>query len=313
MSPIGALVALTASAVAGVLLMVSALLQPAPRLERVIAHLQRGGERGTSGSTGTKIGSRQSSLGTRSLRESITGGRLLAPMVAVAERHPRLTPTAAQLAVVGRTFDHHVTMLTAASLLGLAGPPVVLVLLQVSGVIGLSWYAPAGAAVAGAVLAPVLMHSSTIEHANAIRNDLRYQVSAFLDVVTMLLAGNTGYEGALEQAALAGDGRLFVELRRRMREAGARGASLTDALENAGAELGLEELERIAAAAALSAAEGAPVARTLAAKCASLRAALATEQETEARLRTSRLTTPIVGMALIFMSLVIYPALSFSI
>ena len=30
------------------------------------------------------------------------------------------------------------------------------------------------------------------------------------------------------------------------------------------------------------------------------------------RLRTSRLTAPIVGMALIFMALVIYPALSFS-
>ena len=73
-----------------------------------------------------------------------------------------------------------------------------------------------------------------------------------------------------------------------------------------------DELEQVAATAALSAAEGAPVARTLAAKCATLRAALSTEQESEARLRTSRLTTPIVGMALIFMALVMYPALSFS-
>ena len=74
----------------------------------------------------------------------------------------------------------------------------------------------------------------------------------------------------------------------------------------------VEQLEQIAATAALSAAEGAPVARTLAAKCATLRTALSTEQELEARLRTSRLTTPIVGMALIFMGLVIYPALTFS-
>ena len=312
MSPIGVLVASTAAAVAGVLLLVSALLQPAPPLERVIAHLQRTGERDDPGFTGTATESRQSALGLMSLRDSANGRRLLAPMSAVVLRHPKLIPTGAQLAVVGRTFDQHVALLAAASLLGLVGPAVVLVVLQLAGVIGLSWFASASVALAGGVLAPVLMHSSTIERADAIRNDLRYQVSAFLDVVTMLLAGNTGYEGALEQAALAGDGRLFVELRRRMREAGARGASLTAALQSAGAELGLEELERIAAAAGLSAAEGAPVARTLAAKCASLRAALATEQETEARLRTSRLTTPIVGMALIFMSLVIYPALSFS-
>ena len=97
-----------------------------------------------------------------------------------------------------------------------------------------------------------------------------------------------------------------------MRESGARGMSLTEALRRTGTELGLDELEQVAATAALSAAEGAPVARTLAAKCATLRSALATEQESEARLRTSRLTTPIVGMALIFMALVIYPALSFS-
>ena len=97
-----------------------------------------------------------------------------------------------------------------------------------------------------------------------------------------------------------------------MRESGARGSSLTDALQRTGVELGLEELQQIASTAALSAAEGAPVARTLAAKCATLRSALSTEQESEARLRTSRLTTPIVGMALIFMALVMYPALNFS-
>jgi tight adherence protein C len=312
MSPIGGLVALTGVAVVGVLLMVSALLQPAPPLERVIAHLQRGGQRTGTGSIDRANPTLQPSLGMASIGESTTARRLLAPLITVALRHPKAVPTAAQLAVVGRTFERHVALLATGSSLGLVGPAVVLALLQFAGVIGLAWFAPAIVAVAGSVLVPVLIHSSTIERANVIRSDLRYQVSAFLDVVTMLLAGNTGYEGALEQAALAGDGRLFVELRRRMREAGARGVSLTDALENVGAELGLEELERIAAAAALSAAEGAPVARTLAAKCASLRSALATEQETEARLRTSRLTTPIVGMALIFMSLVIYPALSFS-
>jgi tight adherence protein C len=160
------------------------------------------------------------------------------------------------------------------------------------------------------MLGAFILHTATVDEAARIKSDLRYQVSAYLDVVTMLLAGNTGYEGALEQAAHAGDGRLFVELRRRIRDAGARGASLTEALRRTGVDLGLDELEQIAATAALSAAEGAPVARSLAAKCATLRSALATEQESEARLRTSRLTTPIVGMSLIFMALVIYPALS---
>jgi Flp pilus assembly protein TadB len=93
--------------------------------------------------------------------------------------------------------------------------------------------------------------------------DLRHQLGAYLDMVTMLLAGNTGYEGALEQAARAGDGLLFRELRRAMREVGATGQSLVRALERVADEYGIVELEQVAATATLSAAEGAPVARSL--------------------------------------------------
>ncbi len=293
MSTIGVIVLLTLLGAFGLLVFVGAWMQPAPTLQRTLDHLRR------SGSVTPSAG------GAR--RARLVGG-----LVDVARSNPRLLPSDAQLHVVGRTVDQHVSYLGLAALGGLIAPGLLGALMQRAGLIGLGWFAPVGPAVAGAILGPLVVHSTTVERAAAIRTDLRYQVSAYLDVVTMLLAGNTGYEGALEQASRAGDGRLFAELRRRMRESGARGASLTDALDRTGRELGLVELEQIAATAALSAAEGAPVARTLAAKCATLRAALATEQESEARLRTSRLTSPIVGMALIFMALVIYPALTFS-
>jgi Flp pilus assembly protein TadB len=298
-SPVGSIVALTAVGVAGVLLVIYGWLQPAPSLRRTIEHLQRSELNDGRSSTATSLAGRQPQ-------------RLVPPLVRVAERHPGLLPTSAQLQLVGRSIDQHVVYLVVAALGGFVLPPLAFGLLQSAGTIGVSMYIPMLAAIGFALLGPLLVHTATVERAVEVRTDLRYQVSAYLDVVTMLLAGNTGYEGALEQAAHAGDGRLFAELRRRMRESGARGLSLTDALHRTGRELGLDELEQIAATAALSAAEGAPVARTLAAKCATLRTALATEQESEARLRTSRLTTPIVGMALIFMALVIYPALSFS-
>lgn len=293
MSPTGTLALITAIGIGGVLLAVSGWLQPAPTLHRVLAHLQRpaGGSAESGGAAGR-------------------AGRLAGSLADTARRYPRLMPSDAELALVGRPAEQHVVLLVGAAFAGFALPPLVMSILQSTGLVGLGWFVPAIVALAGAVVAPLLVHSTTVEEADRIRSDLRYQVSAYLDVVTMLLAGNTGYEGALEQAAHAGDGRLFAELRRRMRESGARGSSLTDALRQTGVDLGLDELEQIAATAALSAAEGAPVARTLSAKCATLRSALATEQESEARLRTSRLTTPIVGMALIFMALVIYPALS---
>jgi tight adherence protein C len=292
MNSVGLLTLLTIVGIGGVLLAISGWLQPTPNLRRVVAHLQRQPATPAHGIAGRR-------------------DRFLQSAATTARRHPRLMPTDPDLALAGRTPEQHVVWLVLAAFTGFVIPPLVLSLLQASGIVGLGWFVPLGLAAAGAALGPLMLHASTVEKATRVRSDLRYQVSAYLDVVTMLLAGNTGYEGALEQAAQAGDGRLFAELRRRMRESGARGSSLTDALRRTGMDLGLDELEQVAATAALSAAEGAPVARTLAAKCATLRSALATEQETEARLRTSKLTTPIVGMALIFMSLVIYPALNF--
>ncbi len=146
--------------------------------------------------------------------------------------------------------------------------------------------------------------------ATAARQAVRHELSAYLDVVAMLLSGDSGYEGALRQAADTGDGLLFNELRRRMQDATQTGRSLVEVLGQTGDWFGVDEITQVAATLTISSAEGAPVARSLAASCASLRSALAAEHETEARLRTSRLTLPLVLMALIFMAVVIYPALA---
>jgi tight adherence protein C len=229
--------------------------------------------------------------------------------VVLADRLPVVVPTASDLRLIGRTTEAHVLLIGSIAVLGLLGPGVVVAALRASGAVAPSLFIPAVGGVAAAVLGPALVHAATVERAAEARADLRHQLSAYLDVVTMLLAGNVGHEGALEEATRAGDGRLFRELARRGREITATGRSLVEALDEAGRDLDLDELRQVAATAALAATEGAPVARTLAAKCATVRSTLATDHETEARLRTSRLTAPIVGMALIFMALVIYPAL----
>ena len=292
MAGVGTLVVMSVLGVAGLLLVSSAMMQPAPPLHRALAHLRRP----AAVLTGPPSGRPAPRIGRWLARSDPARGWL--------------DSVAAELHLARRSPEEHALRLAAAAAAGFVVPLAGLSVLHLTGAAYIRWYLPLGVSVVGAVTGPVLVHLHMLERSASERTDLRYQLSAYLDVVTMLLAGNTGYEGALEQAAHAGDGRLFVELRRRMREAAALGASLTSALDRGGGELGLDELEQIAATCTLSAAEGAPVARTLAAKCATLRAALATEQETEARLRTSRLTAPIVGMALIFMALVIYPALS---
>jgi Flp pilus assembly protein TadB len=296
MTAVGWLVLTAAAGAGGLVLCVDGWRQPRPPLDRVITHLRR------SSQTDTGRGPEISAM----MRPVRAGGRRLASFA------PGLFPSAVELRLVQRSLDSHLATLACSALAGALGPVVVVGALQALGVVSLGVFVPLGLALVGLVAGPLAVHATVAERARDVRTDLRFQLSAYLDVVTMLLAGNSGHEGALEQAAQAGDGRLFVELRRRMREVGATGKSLVEALSTAADDLGLVELQQVAATTALSSAEGAPVARTLSAKCSTLRSTLATEQESEARLRTSRLTAPIVGMALIFMALVIYPALSFS-
>jgi hypothetical protein len=213
------------------------------------------------------------------------------------------------LRLIGRSVDVHVGILVLAAIVGLVAPTIVLGALRATGVVSIGVWVPAGLAVATAVVLPALIHSDALTRAADVTIDLRHQLGAYLDMVTMLLAGNTGYEGALDQAARAGDGLLFRELRRRMREVATTGHSLVRALDLVADDYGIVELEQVAATATLSATEGAPVARSLSAKCSTLRSTLAAEQEAAARVRNDKVTPPLVGMALLFMALIIYPAL----
>jgi tight adherence protein C len=218
----------------------------------------------------------------------------------------------ADLRLVRRPLEVHAAYLVAAMVAGLFGPSLLLAIGQEVGVLSIGMLAPLVLAVAGAIAGPLLVHTSMRSAAARQRNDLRYQLSSYLDVVTMLLAGNVGNEGALRQAAQAGDGRLFVELRKRIVVAETSNRSLVAALAQLGDDLDLIELQQISASASLAASAGAPVAKSLAAKCATLRSALSSEQETDARVRTGKITVPLVGMSLLIMAAVVYPALNFS-
>jgi Flp pilus assembly protein TadB len=211
-----------------------------------------------------------------------------------------------------RPKEVHTAYLVAAAVAGLFCPSMLLTVGQMMGAFSIGIMLPLLVALVGATVGPLIVHSSMRSTAAMLRNDLRYQLSSYLDVVTMLLAGNVGNEGALRQAAQAGDGRLFIELRRHILVAETSNRSLVSALGQLGDDLDLVELQQVSASASLAASAGAPVAKSLAAKCATLRSALSSELETDARVRTGKITVPLVGMSLLIMAAVVYPALNFS-
>ena len=282
------LIAAGLAACFGCWLLLSGARQRRPALAKMVAHLNRPGA-----PTFADRGGPGSAIGRALLR-----GRTV-PVSVLAD-----------LRIVQVPAEVHAVRLAVAATAGLFAPSALLGVGQLLGVVSLTPVVPIGAALAGAVAAPLIVHAAMRQRAAELRIDLRHQLSAYLDVVTMLLAGNVGNEGALRQAAQAGDGRLFVELRRRILIAETANRSLVSALAALGHDLDLVELRQIAASAALGSAAGAPVARSLAAKCASLRNTLAAEQEAEARVRTGRITVPLVGMSLLIMAAVIYPALN---
>jgi tight adherence protein C len=287
--PTGWLVAATALLYVGGWLAVSGWIPERPSVDQAVGRLRRSGpNRRVSTDVGlvSRVGS------TVQLRVG-----------------PRTDGWTRPLRLIGRPLEHHLGLLVVAALGGLVLPSLVAGVLRVAGVVSVGVWVPAVLSLATAIAVPVALHGAAITRSEKITLDLRHQLGAYLDMVTMLLAGNTGHEGALEQAARAGDGLLFQQLRRRMREVSTTGQSLVRALDMVADDYGLVELEQVAATTTLSANEGAPVARTLGAKCATLRSALAADQEAAARVRTDKVTPPLVGMALLFMALIIYPAL----
>jgi len=291
----GALLIVGCAMCAAVWMMWSGWRQPRPRLTDTISRLHRSATSRAAEGSESPAGGSLASIGTLVLRPAIAG---------------RLASWREPLRLIGRPLDVHAGLLVTASVGGFVTPVLLAAVAVLLGVAPTTMAVPALVAIAGAVVAPLAVHSNAMAQANEVRVDLRHQLAAYLDMVTMLLAGNSGHEGALEQAARAGDGLLFRELRRRMREVSTTGTSLVEALSLVAADYGMVELEQVAAATALSAAEGAPVARTLAAKCSTLRSTLASDEETAARIRNDKVTPPLVGMALLFMALIIYPALN---
>lgn len=129
------------------------------------------------------------------------------------------------------------------------------------------------------------------------RRQFRHALSSYLDLVTILMAGGAGTESALEGAAEDGEGWPFVEIRGALRRASLTRSSPWEAFEELGIELGVAELQELAASVALAGAQGAKIKRSLVAKADAMRAAQSAEIETVSEKQTEKMLVPLVVMA----------------
>lgn len=201
-----------------------------------------------------------------------------------------------QLRVLDRTIEQHAYEKMLGSLAGFVLPILLGVVLAAGGVGVPALFILLISLVGGAggFFYPDLPLAERVEER---RRTFRHALSSYLDLVTILLAGGAGTESALEGAAEDGDGWPFAELRNALNRAALTRTSPWEAFEELGIELGVPELQELAASVALAGAQGARIKQSLTAKADALRAAQAADLEAAAERQTEKMLVPLMVMA----------------
>ncbi len=220
-----------------------------------------------------------------------------------------LEPLRADLRITGTSAEQHLAERAGVALTALLWAPVTASLMALAGAdVGFAlplWFSLVAAPVGFAYPSLKLRSQAKVR-----RRAFRHAFSAFLDVVSISLAGGRGVDTALRDGANAGDGWPFAELRRALLESELRGESPWTGLNRLGEDISVPELGELAASAALAGSEGARVRASLAAKARSLRLRGLLEVETAAQSSSELMSLPVVLLMFGFVVFLGFPAIS---
>jgi tight adherence protein C len=237
-------------------------------------------------------------------------GRVGAPIARQLGSLPLISErTRSDLAILGRRPEQHLAEKVTLGIVGLLVVPAFAELLAFGGV-SLGWMLPiwVAALLGGAgFLVPDL--GIRVE-ADKRRADFRHALGSFLDLVVISLAGGSGVEGALSEAAAIGRGWSFAKLRRALEEARLMRIAPWGPLGRLGEAIQIDELCELAATVALAGSEGSKVRATLSAKAKSIRTHALAEAQANAEAMSERMSLPVVLLFGGFLLFIGYPALA---
>jgi tight adherence protein C len=221
----------------------------------------------------------------------------------------RVQSLRSDLAVLGRSLEGFLASSVLFAVGGLLFGPILTGLASASG-ITLGITVSLGMALLFALVAGLLPLLSVRREAATRRQDFRHAVGAFLDLVSMNLAGGRGVPEALTAAASIGGGWPFARLRDTLAFARLQGLTPWAALGRLGDEVGLNELRDLASALALVADDGAKIRDSLAARAATLRRRELAEMEGRAGERSQSMLVAQMLIVLGYLLFLAYPAVS---
>lgn len=277
-------------AATGLILLVTGLVPTPAPLARELGTLHRPAQRQASPS------SRLATLLGQPLRRTAVARRLGDAL-------------AADLRITGTSLEQHIAERVAVAFTALIWAPCTTALMALAGA-DIGWQLPLWTSL---LLAPIgFAYPSLALRRKAAdrRRSFRHAFSAFLDVVAISLAAGRGVETALHDAANAGQGWPFRELRTALLDAQLRGETPWASLNRLGSEIGVPELSELAASAALAGSEGARVRISLGAKARTLRLRGLMEVESAAQSSSELMSLPVVLLMFGFVVFLGVPAIA---
>jgi Flp pilus assembly protein TadB len=192
--------------------------------------------------------------------------------------------------------------------LGLVIPPLLAFLLGLIG-LGLPVTIPAVASLGLAVVMFFVPNFNAVDDAKKARLEFTRALGAYIDLVALERNNGSGTRQAMESAADVGDSWVFTRLSEELTRSRWSGQPPWDALHALAEELGLPELDDFADIMRLSGEEGVSVYTNLRARSAAMRTAMLNDEIAEANAVGERMTIPASLLGVIFMALLIAPAL----
>lgn len=213
------------------------------------------------------------------------------------------------LRVIGRSPEEHVARHVLMLTVGLLWAPATFGLMALGGV-DVSFVLPVWVSLVFGLVALVIPTLAVRAEAADRRRSFRHALGCFLDLVAVRLAGGAGVDSALAGSAAAGDGWAFAEIRQALTEARLRGEPSWNGLAALGDDIGVTELQELAASAGLAGDEGARVRVSIAAKARSIRMRGLADAEGAAQSASERMSLPVVLLMTGFIVFLGYPAVA---
>ncbi|MGW1004895.1 type II secretion system F family protein [Streptomyces sp. NPDC002520] len=213
----------------------------------------------------------------------------------------------ADLAVLERSWENFLATKVLLAAAGLFFGPFLFAVVWTMG-FGSGPVIPVWLALACAALFFFLPDLEVRRDAAAKRRDLRRVIGAYLDLVSMSLAGGRGLPEALMAAAEISDGWANQRIRSALADARITGHSQWQALGMLGEELGVEELKDLSASLALVADDGAKVRESLASRAETMRHRELAEIEGSAGEKSQSMLVAQLLLCAGFLVFLIFPA-----